>query len=66
MTTFCAACPVRQGQCPDCGTFWLIAGNGKRYGVKAVTTSPTGPTTDFAGRIVILPPLDDLPNVVKR
>jgi hypothetical protein len=25
MTTFCAACPVRQGQCPDCGTFWLIA-----------------------------------------
>lgn len=63
--TMCANCPAQQGECPDCGTFWLRATNGKRYGVKPVTANPIGPTTDFAGRMVTAPPLDRLSNVVR-
>lgn len=37
----CAACPVLQGECPRCLTFWIaIPGTGKRYGVRPVDVNP--------------------------
>jgi hypothetical protein len=40
----CAACPVWKGECPDCGTFWIIHGT-KRYGVRPTKVNPIGDTT---------------------
>lgn len=30
----CAACPVVNGECPNCGTFYFTRGDGKRFGIR--------------------------------
>lgn len=37
----CAACPIRLGECPYCGTFWTRNESGKTYGVRR-TDNPGG------------------------
>jgi hypothetical protein len=33
----CAACSVWTGECPQCGTFWWVRGDGKRFGMRPAT-----------------------------
>lgn len=65
--TACAACPVLQGECPRCLTFWIRdKWTDKRYGVMRVE-SPALQAIQPDGSTVHLPWLDEWPNVmVKR
>jgi hypothetical protein len=46
----CAACPVLQGECPICGTFWILDG-GKRHGLTPVQRQAfDGPTSELFSR----------------
>lgn len=59
---YCAACPVRLGECPRCGTFWTTAdgGGGTVYGVIRVDQGfADSPTTGYSW-------LNHLPNVITR
>lgn len=69
MRFYCANCPVRIGECPHCGTFWIDAhvaaggAPGKRYGVHPVDSNPV----IASGRDTTKPGfLETLGNVVER
>jgi hypothetical protein len=60
---YCAACPVRRGECPRCGTFWTLADGGGTYvyGVVPVDQGfADGPTTGYGLN------LGNLPNVIRK
>lgn len=47
----CASCSVLQGECPDCGTFWVIVPGGKRHGLTPVAKQAfDGPTSHLFTR----------------
>jgi hypothetical protein len=45
MTDYCSNCPVWEGECPNCGTFWIDAHSaygarpGTRYGIRPTPTN---------------------------
>lgn len=63
---FCAACPVLQGECPRCGTFWIVMPGGKRHGLTptqfAAVQDATNPVRkrELLPNFVEQPPTDEM------